>query len=93
MSRRARLGAGVRAVAILLGGCGANQASTQPVRNKVTGTSDAPPLVSMRRIDGDAGFGSTPSTEYILFTPGHVLETAKGHAPPRLAGLTNTLTS
>jgi len=46
MSRRARLGAGVLAVAILIGGCGANHASTQPVRNKVTETSDAPPRSS-----------------------------------------------
>ena len=144
MSRRARLRAGFLAVAILLGGCGANHTATQPVRNRVTGTSDAPPLVSMRRIDGATyetvlirsdgtgdvgvfigewtgidhwqfrlgsdrlaqlrhlvaiaarvtqtpGFGSTPSTEYILFTPGHVLETAKGHVPRRLAGLTSTL--
>ena len=43
------------------------------------------------RVTQTPGFGSTPSTEYILFTPGHVLETAKGHVPPRLAGLTNTL--
>jgi hypothetical protein len=36
-------------------------------------------------------FGTSPSTEYIIFTPGHVLETAKGHVPRQLAGLTAIL--
>jgi len=36
-------------------------------------------------------FGTSPSTEYIIFTRGHVLETAKGEVPRRLAGLTSIL--
>jgi hypothetical protein len=36
-------------------------------------------------------FGTSPSTEYIIFTHGHVLETAKGHVPRELAGLTAIL--
>ena len=38
-------------------------------------------------------FGMNPSTEYIIFTPGHVLETAKGHVPRQLAGLTGMLSA
>jgi len=33
----------------------------------------------------------SPSTEYIIFTGGHVLETAKGRVPPELASLTGIL--
>jgi hypothetical protein len=40
---------------------------------------------------GTPAFGTSPSTEYIIFAPGHVLETAKGHVPRRLAGLTAIL--
>jgi hypothetical protein len=36
-------------------------------------------------------FGTSPSTEYIIFTRGHVLETAKGHVPRQLAALTAIL--
>ena len=36
-------------------------------------------------------FGPNPSTEYIIFMPGHVLETAKGSVPHRLDGLTGIL--
>lgn len=35
----------------------------------------------------------TPSTEYMIFTAGHVLETAKGRVPPELAGLTGILSA
>jgi hypothetical protein len=31
-------------------------------------------------------FGTSPSTEGIIFTRGHVLETAKGRVPRQLAG-------
>ena len=36
-------------------------------------------------------FGTSPSTEYIIFTRGRVLETAKGRVPRRLVGLTGIL--
>ena len=37
-------------------------------------------------------FGTSPSTEYIIFTRGgHVLETAKGDVPRQLAALTDSL--
>jgi len=40
---------------------------------------------------GTPAFGTNPSTEYIIFARGHVLETAKGSVPRRLAGLTDIL--
>lgn len=44
------------------------------------------------RVRNTPSLGSeTPSTEYILFTGGHVLETAKGRVPPDLATLTGIL--
>lgn len=41
--------------------------------------------------DQTPAFGMNPSTEYIIFTRGHVLETAEGHVPRELAGLTAML--
>lgn len=35
--------------------------------------------------------GTSPSTEYIIFTRENVFETAKGRVPRQLAGLTNIL--
>jgi hypothetical protein len=36
-------------------------------------------------------FGSNPSTEYIIYAPQRVLETAKGYIPRQLASLTGIL--
>jgi hypothetical protein len=133
--------------AIALAGCGTG-ASSKPLphelQNRVAAVSQAPQLVSMRRINGATyqtvvirtdgsgevgefigewtgvvhqqfrvgpreldqlrrfieiaadsqrtpAFGPDPSTEYIIFAHGHVLETAKGHVPRRLAPLTGIL--
>lgn len=69
-----------------------------------TGVVHQPCRVSARELDelrrfveiaahthGTPAFGTNPSTEYIIFMPGHVLETAEGHVPRQLAGLTRVL--
>jgi len=66
-----------------LAGCGGSHKASQPPPTHLVAIAAA--------TQGTPAFGTNPSTEYIISARGHVLETAKGSVPRRLAGLTNIL--
>lgn len=70
------------ATAVALAGCGGSAKTPQP---------HPPPPTHKVAVSHAPQLGTSPSTEYIIFTRGNVFETAKGRVPRQLAGLTNIL--